>query len=193
MMIASILLLAQLASPVIEFQFLKTIEVSYPLLDNRTAFLSLFFSVMGGVSIVINLLLTPLIHRYLGVIAGLLAQPLMIILCTLGFMFQPGLLLIAATKISDRGLSYSINRASRELLYVPIDSLLIYQAKAWIDMFGYRLFKIFGSILILFSTRWLPSSLSLPQLSWLIVGICLLWILALKLLRTEYRKIDQNH
>lgn len=192
LLIASILLLAQLASPLIEFQFLKTVEVSYPLVDSRTAFLSLFFSLMGGVSIVVNLVLTPLIHRYLGVIAGLLVQPLLMAVCTLGFMFQPGMLLIAATKISDRGLSYSINRASKELLYVPIDSLLIYQAKAWIDMFGYRLFKIFGAILILFFTRWLSSPLTLPQLSWLILSICLIWLLVLKLLQAEYQNISPD-
>lgn len=192
-LITVILLLAQLASPLIEFQFLKTIELNYPLIDSRTAFLSLFFSLMGGVSIVVNLLLTPLIHRHLGVIAGLLVQPLMIMICTFGFMFQPGLLQIAATKISDRGLSYSINRASKELLYVPIDSLLIYQAKAWIDMFGYRLFKIFGSILILFFTRWLSAPLSLPQLSWLVLGICMIWLVVLNYLRTEYRNIGPDN
>lgn len=191
-LIAAILLLAQLASPLIEFQFLKTVAVRYPLIDSRTAFLSLFFSLMGGVSIAVNLLLTPLIHRYFGVISGLLVQPVMIALCTLGFMFQPGLLLVSAAKISDRGLSYSINRASKELLYVPIDSLLIYQAKAWIDMFGYRLFKIFGSILILFFTRWISTPLSLPQLSWLVLGICLIWLLVLQMLRAEYRDIDQE-
>ncbi len=190
LLIAAILLLTQLASPLIEFQFLKTVEASHPLIDERTAFLSLFFSLMGSVSIAVNLLLTPVIHRYLGIIAGLLVQPLLIGLSTLGFMFQPGLPLISAAKISDRGLSYSINRASKELLYVPIDSLLIYQAKAWIDMFGYRLFKIFGSILILFFTRWLPAPLSLPQLSWSVLGICLIWLLVLKLLRTEYRNIQ---
>ncbi len=190
-LITCILLLAQLASPLIEYQFMKTIEVSYTQIDLRTAFLSLFFSVMGGVSIVVNLLITPLIHRFFGVIAGLLVQPGMIILCMFGFIIQPSLMLISAAKISDRGLSYSINRASKELLYVPIDSLLIYQAKAWIDMFGYRLFKIFGSILILIFTRWLPIPLSLPQLSWLVLTICAVWLVVLRNLRWEYWKVGE--
>jgi AAA family ATP:ADP antiporter len=191
LLITSILLLAQLASPLIEFQFMKTVEVNYTQIDLRTAFLSLFFSLMGGVSIVVNLLITPMIHRFFGVIAGLLVQPGMIILCMFGFLIQPGLLLISAAKISDRGLSYSINRASKELLYVPIDSLLIYQAKAWIDMFGYRLFKIFGSILILIFTRWLPSPLSLPQLSWLVLVICISWLIVLRFLREEYKIVGE--
>jgi AAA family ATP:ADP antiporter len=190
-LITGILLLAQLASPLIEYQFMKTVEVSYTQVDTRTTFLSLFFSVMGGVSIVVNLLITPLIHRFFGVIAGLLVQPGMIILCMFGFIVQPGLMLIAAAKISDRGLSYSINRASKELLYVPIDSLLIYQAKAWIDMFGYRLFKIFGSILILIFTRWLPTPLSIPQLSWLVLIICAGWLLVLRYLSREYKQVGE--
>lgn len=191
LLITGILLLAQLASPLIEFQFMKTVEVNYTQIDIRTSFLSLFFSVMGGISIAVNLLLTPLIHRFFGVIAGLLVQPGMIIICMFGFIIQPGLTLISAAKISDRGLSYSINRASKELLYVPIDSLLIYQAKAWIDMFGYRLFKIFGSILILIFTRWLPNPLSLPELSWLVLTICTVWLVVLRYLRREYKKVGE--
>lgn len=193
LLIAFILLLAQLASPLIEFQFLKTVELNYLLIDKRTAFLSLFFSLMGGVSIIVNLVLTPLIHRSFGAIAGLLVQPVMILICSFGFMLQPGLLLISVAKISDRGLSYSINRASRELLYVPIDSLLIYQAKAWIDMFGYRLFKIFGSILILVFTRWLAAPLSLPQLSWFVLIICLIWLIVLKMLGYEYAGLNHEN
>lgn len=192
LLITSILLLAQFASPLIEYQFMKTVEANYTQIDLRTAFISLFFSVMGGVSIVVNLLITPLIHRFFGVIGGLLVQPGMIILCMFGFIFQPSLTLIAAAKISDRGLSYSINRASKELLYVPIDSLLIYQAKAWIDMFGYRLFKIFGSILILIFTRWLPTPLSLPQLSWLVLIISAVWLVVLKYLHREYQNIGNG-
>lgn len=191
MLIAVILLLTQLASPLIEFQFMKTVEASYQLLDERTSFLSLFFSIMGIISILVNLLVTPMIHRIFGVIAGLLIQPLMISLFMLSYMLAPGLLLISAAKIGDRGLSYSINRASKELLYVPIDSVLIYQAKAWIDMFGYRLFKIFGSILIIIFTRWISPPLSLPQLSWLVLGICAIWLLVLAGLRKEYANIEK--
>jgi AAA family ATP:ADP antiporter len=192
LLIAAILLLAQLVSPLVEYQFLNTVEASYPELEARTAFLSLFFSVMGAVSIAINLGLTPLIHRALGPIAGLLLQPLMIWIFSCWFFFQPTLYFSAATKISDRALSYSINRASKELLYVPVDSVLIYQAKAWIDMFGYRLFKVSGSILILLFTQWLPFRISVPQLSWFSVGICAIWMILVYLVRQDYHLVCQS-
>ena len=192
LLIAAILLLAQLVSPLVEYQFLNTVEASYPEREARTAFLSLFFSLLGVISIIINLGITPLIHRALGPIAGLLVQPLMIWIFSWWFFFQPTLFFSAATKISDRALSYSINRASKELLYVPVDSVLIYQAKAWIDMFGYRLFKVSGSILILLFTQWLPFTISVPQLSWFTVSICVIWIILIYLVRQDYHLVCQS-
>jgi AAA family ATP:ADP antiporter len=102
-------------------------------------------------------------------------------------MLHPILLVGAMMKITDRGLSYSINRASKELLYVPIDPVQTYQAKAWIDMFGYRLFKVAGSVVILALTQWQPFGSHLTTLSWLTVFCCLLWMLVVRYLAREYR------
>jgi AAA family ATP:ADP antiporter len=192
LLIAAILLLAQLASPIVEYQFLNSVEESYPEREARTAFLSLFFAVLGAVSIAVNMGITPLVHRALGAIAGLLVQPLMIWIFSWCFFFQSTLFFAGATKISDRAMSYSINRASKELLYVPVDSVLIYQAKAWIDMFGYRLFKVAGSVLILLFTQWLPFTVSLPQLSWFTVSICVIWIILIMVLRHDYQQVCEQ-
>ncbi len=191
-LIAAILLLAQLVSPLIDYQFMNTIEQYYPEQDSRTTVISMFFSVMGLISIGINLGITPLIHRVFGAIGGLLAQPLMISLLSWCFLFQSTLFFGYAVKIGDRGLSYSINRASKELLYVPIDPVVIYQAKAWIDMFGYRLFKVLGSVVILLFTQWLPITLAVNQLSWFTIMICAVWIGLIMALRFEYHLVCQK-
>ncbi len=60
-------------------------------------------------------------------------------------------------------------------------------------MFGYRLFKIFSSILILVFTRWLAAPLSLPQLSWLVLIICLIWLIVLKMLGYEYAGLNHEN
>jgi len=189
LLIALLLLLAQLAQPVIEFQFLKTVERVYAQQDARTTFLALFFSVLGLVSIAVNVAFTPLVHRLWGVIAGLFVQPLVLGASVVAFVIHPSLGLAAIMKVADRGLAYSINRASRELLYVPIAPRLIYQAKAWIDMFGYRLFKVIGSVLILLLTQVLPWPFSIVQLSILTLAICLLWLALLAYLRPAYQHV----
>jgi AAA family ATP:ADP antiporter len=188
-LIAVMLLLAQLAQPVVEYQFMSVIAATYDELNARTAYISYFFSVLGIVAIGVNLVITPLTHRFLGTVAGLLAQPLLLCVFSFVFMAKPILTVAAAMKISDRGLSYSINRASKELLYIPVDPVQVYQAKAWIDMLGYRLFKVAGSVLILLFTKWLPVTLGLAQFSWITVIVCGLWIGAVAAIAPRYRSL----
>lgn len=185
-LIACALLCSQLAQPVVEYQFMQAVASRYPEMDARTQYISAFFSVLGLVSIAINLLLTPLIHRFFGVMWGMVTQPLLLALSSAAFLVHPVLPVAAAMKICDRGLSYSINRASKEQLYIPVDPVHTYQAKAWIDMLGYRLFKVLGSALILVLAHWLPLGSNAAQLGWLTLLICTLWFLILVLLAREY-------
>lgn len=197
-LIAAALFCAQIAQPLVEFQFMKTIEASFSVLDERTEFISGFFGILGFVSIAINLVVTPIVHRLLGVIAGMLVQPLMLVLFSIGFMVQPTLFIASAMKISDRGLSYSINRASKEQLYIPVEAVHTYQAKAWIDMLGYRLFKVIGSLLILLFTQgmpwlngyaaWIPTP-TVGQLGWFTLAVCAGWVLIVLRLGREYRAV----
>jgi len=188
-LIAALLLLAQMVEPLVEYQFMKVVEAGIHEREARTAYLGDFFSLLSGVAIVINLLITPLIHRWFGAIAGMLAQPTAVLFGSLYYMSNATLAAGAFLKIADRGLSYSINRASKELLYVLIEPLLVFRAKAWIDMFGYRLFKVLGSLLILLITQWLPWSVSAAQLGWLVLAVCIAWWFTLYVLRGEYARL----
>jgi AAA family ATP:ADP antiporter len=189
LLIALILLAAQMVEPLVEFQFMKVVESTITGRDLRTAYLGSFFSLLSGVAIAVNLLVTPLVHRFLGALGGLFVQPLAVIAGSFWYMAHATLQAGAFLKISDRGLSYSINRASKELLYIPINPVLIFQAKAWIDMFGYRMFKVLGSVLILLLTQWLPWTIGARQLGWLVLGVCLVWLLVLLRLGEAYRRL----
>jgi len=193
LLIAAALLCSQLAQPVVEYQFLQAVEATYRELDTRTEFISSFFSLLGVVSIAINLLVTPLIHRYLGVMWGMVTQPVMLAISSVIFLAQPVLMFASIMKISDRGLSYSINRASKEQLYIPVDPVHTYQAKAWIDMLGYRLFKVLGSALILALAALLPLGPNAVQLSWLTLLMCAAWAMVLALLAREYQNFATQH
>jgi AAA family ATP:ADP antiporter len=190
-LIAFALLLAQAIAPLVEYQFLRIVELAYPEREARTVALSLFFSVMGGVSIAVNLVLTPLILGYLGVLAGLLVQPVALALATGGFMLQPTYITAAIMKISDRGLSYSINRAAKELLYIPVEPQLMYQAKAWIDMFGYRLFKALGSLIIIALSHWTLVGAGVADLGWVTLLGCVIWAWVLVTLHRQYLVLVQ--
>jgi AAA family ATP:ADP antiporter len=72
-----------------------------------------------------------------------------------------------------------------------VEPVVIYQAKAWIDMFGYRMFKVAGSVLILLFTQWLPFHLGVGQLSWFTIGICAIWIGMVIAIRRKYLQVRQ--
>ncbi len=186
-LIAIVALLGQLAATIVDYQFMNSVQDAFQERDPRTAFLADFFFILSAISLLINLIISPLIYHYLGVVAGLLAQPLMLFSTSILFMSNGGLMFGAAMKLSDRSLAYSISRTSKELLYVPLSPVLIYQAKAWIDMLGYRVFKVFGSVLILALTDWGFLDLSVPELSWLTLSICLAWLVGAALLHIGYR------
>ena len=177
-LIAVMLLLSQICEPIVEYQFMHFVEQTYLDKEARTAYLSGFLSLLSGAALAINLALAPLLLRGFGVGAGILAQPVLLGLSALGFAFEPRLGTAGIMKVADRALAYSINRTARELLYVWVDAATIYRAKAWIDMVGYRGFKIAGSVIILLLTQWLPWQVGDAGLSWAVVTMCVGWIIA---------------
>lgn len=188
-LVAVLVCFSQLAEPVVEYQFLSVVSDQFPDRDHRTEVISEFFSLLSLVSMLVNLAVTPLVHRFAGAVGGLLVQPLVLAAASIAFLLQAGLTSAVAMKISDRALSYSVNRASKELLYVPIDPVNTYQVKAWIDMLGYRLFKVIGSGLILVATQWVPAYDGVSSLSWLTFAICGAWAAATLVLAGEYRRM----
>lgn len=192
LLIAAVLLMVQLVSPMIEYEFMHVIEATYPEREARTEALSFFFSILSVFAITVNLVLTPILLRKLGVLAGLLTQPVAMFISTAGFVFNPGLWSASIMKISDRGLSYSINRASKELLYIPVDPDVMYQVKGWIDMFGYRLFKVSGALIIIVLTQSAELTGLAIDLSWVIMAGCLVWIWFLAMLYRDYQAISQH-
>ena len=191
-MIAAVLLMVQLVSPMIEFEFMHVIEQRYPEREARTEALSFFFSLLSAFAIGVNLLLTPILLSRFGVLAGLLVQPISMFVSTLGFMLSPGLWSASFMKISDRGLSYSINRASKELLYIPVDPDVMYQVKGWIDMFGYRTFKIFGALIIIALAQSADLAWIKIDLNWVIMAGCVIWVGFLAVLYRDYLAIRQH-
>ncbi len=187
--ITAMLLLAQIIEPVVEYQFMHYVQAEYPEREGRTRYLSQFLSLLGGAALLVNLLLTPLILRWLGAIGALLFQPVALIVTSLAFFQGPALASGAIMKLADRGLSYSLNRAAKELLYVPVAPALIYKAKAWIDMFGYRAFKVIGAVAILALTQWSGWLTEPAAYSPFIVVVALFWIALVLLLARPYREL----
>jgi AAA family ATP:ADP antiporter len=56
---------------------------------------------------------------------------------------------------AEAAFAYSINQASKEILYVPLDRISKYKGKAFIDMFVFRAGKALGAAMVLSYSLWL--------------------------------------
>ncbi len=154
-LIAAIMLLSGIVAQVIDLQFAWAIEQSTTSLNQRTAVFGNLYSVMGLAAFVFQLLATARIHRRHGVGFALRVLPLTNGMSSVVFLiaglFFPAFLLPAAwlLKIGENGLRYSLDQATRELLFLPLPDRQRPKAKAFIDVFVQRSAKGFAALVLL--------------------------------------------
>jgi len=149
LLIALTLVLTQIVSTLIDYQFNKIVETTITGLDAKGVFFGNFYMALNGVSLAVMLFVALPMHRVLGAFAGMLVLPLVNLLGVALFLVFPAAAIMIGVKLLDKSLNYSINRSSKEQLYLRTSREEKYKAKAVIDMFGYRSSKIFASALII--------------------------------------------
>ena len=187
--IAGLMLLSAMVAQVIDLQFSWVVEQNTTTLAERTAAFGNLYSIMGVAAFVFQLIFTGAIHRRLGVGFAMRVLPLTnglgTILFALAALFAPAWMLAAAwmLKIGENGLRYSLDQATRELLFLPVPVRGRAKAKAFIDVFVQRLAKGLAAILLLTVTLgWL----TVPQTVGFSVALIALWLGLTSKVREHY-------
>lgn len=173
-------------STLVDYQFNTIAEQSFDSMDGLTRFFGTFFATISIVAFLMQLFTAGRILSRLGVGAGLIALPLAIFSSSLAFVMLPGLIAASVLKASDDGLSNSINRSSIEILWLPLPLEVKNRAKAWLDMFVDRVSRGFAGLILLLTTTIL--SLSVTQVSGVVLVLVAFWLVLTVLLRNEYLK-----
>jgi AAA family ATP:ADP antiporter len=180
--------LSIVVAQIVDLQFNWVVERATSDLDQRTAFFGNFYSVTGLAAVVFQLLLTSRIQRSLGVGFALRVLPVTLTAGTIGLLiaggFFPALLLAAGLvlKVGENGLRYSLDQATRELLFLPVPGSLRIKAKAVIDVLVQRGAKGLAAFLLLpVFFGWL-SPVDVGWLSLVLIGA---WLVVLP---TVYRR-----
>lgn len=187
--VATIMLLTVVVAQIVDLQFNWAVQEATTSLDQRTAFFGNFYSVMGIMAFAFQLIFTARIHRHLGVGFAMRVLPVSMTLGTLALIGAaagaPEMLLTAALvlKIGENGVRYSIDQATRELLYLPIPSRARVKAKAFIDVFVQRAAKGVAALLLLPVTFGL---LTPPQAGWISLVLIAAWLTTTVAARRQY-------
>ena len=187
--VAAIMLLTVVVAQIVDLQFNWAVQQATSSLDQRTAFFGNFYSAMGIMAFLFQLIFTARIHRRLGVGFAMRVLPVSMSVGTIALIAAaaaaPELLLAAALvlKVGENGVRYSLDQATRELLYLPIPSRARIKAKAFIDVFVQRGAKGVAALLLLPVTFGL---LTPPQTGWMSLALIAGWIAATVVARGQY-------
>lgn len=178
-LIAMIMLLSAMVAQVIDLQFSWVVEQNTSSLEDRTAVFGNLYSIMGVAAFLFQVLFTGRIHRRLGVGFAMRVLPstngLGTVLFAAAAFMAPALLWPAVwlLKIGENGLRYSLDQATRELLFLPVPPGQRTKAKAFIDVFVQRAAKGLAALALMAVTF---GFMTVPQTAvFSLVWIALWW------------------
>jgi ATP:ADP antiporter, AAA family len=143
--IAGVVFLSQVLATVLNLKFYAILEVANPVKDARTAYLGGFWSIANGAALVMNFLIVPLVMHKFKLRSVHVFIPIIHIIGCAFLLFYSSLPVAAGIFMFSKVMSYSLFRAAREPLYIPLSFDARYRAKQIADSFTYRFSKGFSA------------------------------------------------
>ncbi len=151
LMIALFLLLMTTISTVIYFQLGDVISKEFATRAARTQAYATIDLATNSLAVLVQLFGTGRFLKRFGVTAGLLLNPLIMVVAFLAVAFSPVLLVLGSIQVLRRFAEYAVAKPSREVLFTVVDQQAKYKAKNVIDTVVYR----FGD----FTSAWLSAAI----------------------------------
>jgi len=174
--------LTQIVITLIDYRFNQIIHVSFPDTDQRTAVIGQVYAGLSVATLAVHAMTGPIL-RLVGVPLVLLAVPLLLG-AAIAAAAAPRLVPIIVVKIASKCFDYTLFRAAKEILYIPLGYREKTLGKSVVDMLTYRLAKGGASPLILGLIALGATSLLTP-LTLVLVG---LWIVVTVLIARRFRR-----
>jgi AAA family ATP:ADP antiporter len=190
-LIAALVICVAVSTQWIGFQFSLMAEARFgDDADRLTAFFSSFNSSLGVVAFTIQLLVTgPMLRRF-GLSSTILILPTLLTISSAVIVGFPLFWPVVVANASDQGLRFSLDKATFELLYLPIPGALRANVKSTIDIIISRFADAAGAIVLGLVTQGFVGmgglELELRGTAMLVVIVMLAWLFVANRLRHEY-------
>jgi AAA family ATP:ADP antiporter len=154
--------------------------------DSMTEFLAQVTLYLSAIGFLIQVALTSRIHRYLGVGFALLVLPASLGATGLVMLLNAALWAPALARILDTSLRYTLDKTTREVLFLPLPTALKYRAKPFVDVTVDRFAKGLAALLALVLIKPWGLGLNWQQISYASLAVMALWVVTAVLARREY-------
>ena len=165
--------------------------------DTITAFLAQVTVYLSLIGFAIQVGLTSRIHRLLGLGFALMILPVSLGVTAVVMLFNGALWAPAMARILDTSLRYTVDKTSREVLFLPLPADIKYRAKPFVDVTMDRFAKAMGALLILVLIKPWGLAFDWQRLSLASLTLMIVWVFMAVRARREYlsafrRSIEQH-
>src|SRR5262249_15416375 len=150
--IAGVILVTYMLEVIVDFQFSQIAKEAYSDKEKLAAFLSSFTLWMVLVELLLQFFLTPLVVSRIGVGGTLQIPGVAVGLASLLTIISPTLATTFAARLTEEATRFSFHRTAMELLYLPLPADLKNRTKVFLDIFGDRLARGLGGLLLILLT-----------------------------------------
>ena len=147
-LLLALIAVTQIVITLVDYQFNAVVAEHVPDQDARTAVIGQVYATISTAVLVLNAL-TGVVLKYVGVARTLIAIPGILALALVGAVVGPIFAAMVVAKVASKAFDYSVFRAAKEILYIPLSPIEKTRGKAIVDMLGYRVAKGVASLLIL--------------------------------------------
>jgi len=156
--------------------------------DAITAFLAQVTFYLSIIGFVVQVALTGRIHRTLGLVFALLVLPVSLGATATIILLNGALWAPAAARVIDTSFRYTLDKTTREVLFLPLPADLKFRAKAFVDVTADRFARALGALLLLVLIKPWGLGLGWQSLSYISLAVTAMWIFMAMLARQEYLK-----
>lgn len=143
----AIVLISQVVSAVLDLKFQGLLSLEFHgSQDEETAFQGKFWGMLNTSVLVLQFLLVPLLMSFVSLRLIHILMPLIHLSAISIAVISPSIITVGIAFFLFKAFDYSLFRASKEVLYVPLGYDERYRAKELIDVFGYRTGKGVSSV-----------------------------------------------
>ena len=158
-----------------------------------TAFLAQVGLWMSSIGFVIQVWLTSRIHRYLGIGFALMILPVSLGTSGVVMLLNAALWAPALARILDQSLRYTVDKTTREILFLPLPGEIKLKAKSFVDVTVDRAAKAVSALLLLVLVQPWGLNLDWQRISYASLTMVALWIaMALRARRGYLRAFRQS-
>lgn len=184
--IALVIGFAAAGATIVEQQLNMAAEATGGDEDAITAFLARVTMYISLAGFLLQVGLTSRIHRSLGLAVALLMLPFGLGSTALIILFTGAIWAPAVARVLDSTLRYTVDKTTREILFLPLPADLKYRAKPFIDVTMDRFSKGLAALVILVLIKPWGLGFDWRQLSYASLTITALWIAGALVARREY-------